>query len=107
MAYLGHYEKIHPFNMKTEIECSICKRTTPPEFKEKHHLVPRSKNGTETIDVCCNCGDQVHNLFTNKELEKEYNTLEALLGNPDIQKWVKWVSKQAGFSFSMKSKKQR
>ena len=95
------------FSMKTEIECSLCGRQTPPEFSEKHHLIPKSKNGKETIDVCCNCGDQVHKLFTNKELEKELNTLDTLLVHPDMQKWIKWVSKQSSFTFSMKNKKQR
>ena len=93
--------------MKTEIICSICQRLTPPKYSEKHHLVPRSKKGTETIDVCCNCGDQVHKIFTNKDMDREYNTLEKLLAHSDVQKWVKWVNKQSSFTFSMKSKKQR
>ena len=93
--------------MKDEIECSICKRMTPPEYQEKHHLIPKSKKGKETIDVCCHCGDQVHKLFTNKELEKDYNTLETLLKHQDMQKWIKWVEKKPSFTFSMKTKKQK
>jgi len=60
--------------MTPEIRCSLCGRITPKQYAEKHHLIPKSKEGKVTIDVCCNCGDQVHKLFTNKELEKEYHT---------------------------------
>lgn len=93
--------------MKIDVECAICQRITPPNFQEKHHLIPKSRKGTETILVCCNCGDQVHKLFTLKEMELKYNTLETLLSHPDIQKWIRWVKKRSSFTFSMKSKKQR
>lgn len=93
--------------MELNIECAICGRETPPAFAEKHHLVPKSKGGKATIDVCCHCGDQVHKLFSMKELEKEYNTLPALLENPAVQRWVAWVKDKKSFTFSMKTKKQR
>ena len=93
--------------MKPDLPCSICARLTPPEHQEKHHLVPKSRKGKETILVCRNCGDQVHKLFSNKQLEESYSTLQALLDNPDMQKWIGWVKRQDSFTFSMKSKKQR
>ena len=78
-------------------------------YQEKHHLIPRSKKGkkTPTILVCKDCADQVHKLFTNKELAKEFNTLEKLLADPKIQKWIAWVKNKKKFGYCMKTKKRR
>ena len=80
------------------IDCPICKRNTPPQHQEKHHLIPRktrkSKKEEKILVVCCSCGDMLHKLFTNKELGKQYNTLEAIIANLDVQNWVSWVQKK-------------
>ena len=90
------------------IECPICEREVFWEYLEKHHLTPccRKGKGKETIQTCLDCGDQIHQLFTNKELDKEYSTIEALLANPKIQKWKKWV-KNKKFGICMKRKKRK
>lgn len=105
--------------MVTEnIICPICKRAIPPLFQEEHHLIPRSmakrnkysklKNKKDTVTLCCNCGDQIHQLFSDKELAAQYNTVEGLLAAPQIQEWIRWVSKKWNdFSISMSSKKKR
>ena len=64
-----------------EISRTRCGRTLPSaEFGERHQLVPRSKKGRETILVCVACGDHIHQLFTTKELERTFNSFEALRG---------------------------
>lgn len=95
---------------KDEIICPICKRHIPPEYQEKHHLKPKSRGGKhkDTLFVCCSCGDTLHQLFTNKELDKEYNTLEKILANEQIRKWIKWIRRKPDdFSVCMKTKKKR
>lgn len=88
--------------------CSICRRHIPiSEYTEKHHLVPKSKKGKETILVCIDCADQIHNLFDIKELAREYNSLEKLLSHSSIQKWVSWVRKKKRFGICMRRKKPR
>ena len=87
--------------------CSLCSRDTPTQYLEKHHLVPRSRKGKEYIWVCCDCGNQIHKLFTNKELETTYNSLESLMANENVKKWVKWIRTKKEFGFCMKSKKKR
>jgi len=60
-----------------------------------------------TIAVCTNCGDQIHMLFTNKELERKFNTLEALLADEKMQKWINWISKKQHYSVPQKTMKKR
>lgn len=90
------------------MNCQICQRPTPIEHLEKHHLIPKAKHGAklDTIFVCSCCGNQLHLLFSNKQLAKEYNTLEKILANEKIQKWVKWIrNKPNDFSVCMRRKK--
>ena len=94
------------------IECPICTRLTPAQYQEKHHFYPkqnrRKEKTNETILVCCSCGDQLHKLFTNKELRKKYNNLKALLEDSRIQKWIEWIKKKPNdFSICMSTKKRR
>ncbi|MDP0500652.1 MAG: HNH endonuclease [Verrucomicrobiota bacterium JB022] len=89
------------------LPCSICGRLTPERHQEEHHLIPRAKGGTETILVCRNCGDQVHRLFTLEELAAHYYTVERLRAHEGVQRWVRWVRRQPGFEFAMKTKKKR
>ena len=87
--------------------CAICTRPTPPEYQERHHLVPKSKKGRVTIRVCRNCGNQLHKLFSNKEMARLYNTLEAILADERVQKWVEWVRKKKDFRVTSANKKKR
>ena len=91
-----------------EMPCQICGRSTPQEFIEKHHLVPCSKHGAkgDKLVVCCNCGDMLHQLFDNKQLAKELNTLDKIMQNESVIKWVQWVRKKPDdFRICMKRKK--
>ena len=92
-----------------------------PLGEERHHLIPsciskRNKytkmpqleKGKETISICCNCHDQIHKLFTEKELADNYNTLELIMSDEKVQKWIKWIqNKPNDFSVCMKTKKKR
>ena len=104
-------QKYNPYFDKVEEDdfyCPICKRLTPVEFIEKHHLVPKSRKGKETEKVCVSCGDMVHKIFTIKEMEKKYNSIELILSHPEIQNWISWISKKPDdFSVGMKEKKGR
>ena len=44
------------------------------------------------------CHRQIHALFTESELANTYNTVDALLGHPQIQRFVTWIrNKPIGF----------
>jgi hypothetical protein len=87
--------------------CSICGRNIPDNCTSKHHLIPRCKKGRVLIVCCTDCGEQIHKLFTIKELENEYNTLESLKAHPKMQTWIRWIRKKREFGFCMKSKKRK
>jgi len=61
---------------------------------EKHHVVPRSQGGTDTIDCCGTCGNQVHMLFENKALA--VMSLEELANTDEMRRYLKWREKHPG-----------
>lgn len=76
-------------------QCLICDRSEGLIFTE-HHLIPKSKGGKKgpTVVVCEDCHNNIHLLFTNKELNQNYFTVELLLASEKIQKYVTYIRKQ-------------
>lgn len=61
---------------------------------DRHHLVPACRGGKETQHMHKVCHSKIHHTFTEKQLEKEFNSVEKLLENEEIVKFVAWVSKK-------------
>lgn len=76
---------------KPDKKCALCGRLLGKRT-EKHHLVPKSKGGTDTIRLHAICHRKIHALFNEKELAHSFFSIEALLADEDIQKFVKWVA---------------
>lgn len=80
------------------MNCELCEREVTR--LTAHHLIPRQKvkqkkaNPGPTVDICSACHRQIHNLFDNKRLAKELNSLEKLKAEPEMQKFLSWVKKQ-------------
>jgi hypothetical protein len=72
--------------------CPLCNRLM--YHVSDHHLVPKSRGGKETLAICCDCHRAIHSLFSNKELERKYNTVEALLSDERFSKMAVFLSKQ-------------
>ena len=77
-------------------DCPLCGRSGEFVSPSKHHLVPKSRDGAETVDICTDCHRQVHALFTLVELEREFSTIDALKASEPMQKWTRWAAKQGG-----------
>ena len=86
-------------------ECGLCGRTV--ERLTRHHLVPRTRHKNKrnkktfgrqeihrTVGLCPPCHRHIHTVLDNKELERDYNTIESLKSHPDIQKFVAWIGKK-------------
>ncbi len=45
--------------------------------------------------LCPPCHKMVHAVLTEKQMAREYSTLESLAAHPEIGRFVEWVRKQA------------
>lgn len=78
--------------------CPLCERPIPPDQRDAHHLVPKSKGGRHTEAMHRICHRQIHALFTETELARAYASVEALLAHPEMARFVAWVrTKPPGF----------
>jgi hypothetical protein len=61
----------------------------------RHHLIPKSRDpkAGKIAKICRPCHSMIHAIFTNQQLEKDYNTIEKLLQHLDIANWVAWRKK--------------
>jgi len=82
-------------NTETEKICPLCSRPMPVGSYNAHHLVPATFKGKETVDLHRICHSKLHTVFSEREMQHYYYTINRLLENEDIQKFVKWVSKKA------------
>lgn len=85
-------------------QCPICERF---ETLTRHHLIPRTRHHNrknkrdfdrhivqQTIGFCRPCHSQIHAILTEKELEREWNSLERLRSHPEIHRFGAWMSKK-------------
>ena len=84
------------------MKCELCGRENELTF---HHLIPVclhrtkwfKKNFTKEemnkgIYICrFDCHKQIHFLVTEKEMGRNYNTVEKLLNHPEVKKYVEWL----------------
>ena len=90
--------------------CELCGRAVAA--LTRHHLIPkarhankRNKREFDRVEVkqrlawfCRPCHSHVHALFSEKTLEREFNTLVLLRAHPEVTKFVRWIrSKPDGF----------
>ncbi len=75
--------------------CPLCSRSmiSGPTV-DRHHLVPICRGGKQTEHLHKVCHSKIHHTFSEKQLEKEFNTVEKILENEEIKKFVSWVSKK-------------
>ena len=74
--------------------CELCERMIVEGTESKHHLIPKSRGGTNDNYTYLHeiCHKQIHALFTEKRLEKDYNTIAKLKTHKDVQRFIIWIS---------------
>ena len=85
--------------------CVLCHRAGG--HLTRHHLIPRTRHRNKrtrrkstreerekTVLFCSACHKQVHALLSEKELERDYDTVEKIATHPDIARFVEWVQRQ-------------
>ena len=48
----------------------------------------------ETVRVCPDCHDAIHEMFSNKQLSEGRDTVEGLLADARFAKHVRWLARQ-------------
>ncbi len=72
--------------------CPLCDREIV--HLSKHHLIPKSLGGIETVKICGDCHSVLHSRYTNKELKANFFTIKQILANTDLTKAFKFLHKQ-------------
>jgi hypothetical protein len=89
------------------VVCPLCDRAIPPDQRDAHHLVPKSRGGVHTAWLHRICHRQVHALFTETELARSYPHAEALRAHPDMARFLDWVRRKPDGFFERTRKSRR
>jgi len=71
--------------------CALCDRPIPPALRDAHHLIPKSRGGVITVDMHRACHKQIHALFTETQLARNYASLQALRAHAELVRFINWV----------------
>jgi hypothetical protein len=88
--------------------CELCGRRVGEDRLTRHHLLPRTRarkikrrrksrqelkrrNPDRTIALCSPCHRNVHVSIGNADLERGYDSVEALRDHPGVRRFTKWV----------------
>lgn len=74
--------------------CPLCGRPLSGTLDEDHHLIPKTFKGKDTVRIHKICHQRIHSCFDERSLLNYYNTIERILENDEMQRFVKWVSKK-------------
>ncbi|MEB0135946.1 HNH endonuclease signature motif containing protein [Actimicrobium sp. CCC2.4] len=93
-----------PEQRKVDDVCSLCGRPIPRHQKDAHHLIPKSHGGSLTVDLHRICHRQIHALFTETELARQFFTVEQLKQQDAMSRFLTWVKTKPN-DFFEKSRK--
>ena len=75
--------------------CPLCDRQIPPGLRDAHHLIPKSRGGSVTVNMHRACHKQIHALFTETELARQYPSVQALRAHPEIIRFINWIRQKS------------
>jgi hypothetical protein len=74
-------------------DCFLCGRPLGRRV-ERHHAVPKSRGGRETVPVHPVCHRAIHRALDNKLLARDYSTAAALRSHPELARFIAWVERK-------------
>jgi hypothetical protein len=97
------------FVAKTNVEevCTLCGRPIPSKQKDAHHLIPKSHGGSLTVNLHRICHRQIHALYTETELARQFSTVEQLMQQDEMRHFLKWVKTKPNDFFEKSRKSAR
>ena len=74
--------------------CGLCEREV--QSTSRHHLVPRQQGGRHgpVVELCQPCHSSVHRFLSNRDLARQYATVEALRQAEELQTYLHWIRRQ-------------
>ena len=91
-AEFERFREVHAQGEPTA--CALCRHQYDRRELTRHHVVPKSRGGTDIELLCPLCHKQVHALFTERELEEHYGTLDKLESAEPLQPFLRFVRKR-------------
>lgn len=92
---------------KEALLCPLCGRAITQAQRDAHHLLPKSRGGVETVDLHRICHRQIHALLTEVELERGYQSIDALRQHPAMARFLQWVRTKPDDFYERTRKSQR
>ena len=77
--------------------CPLCLRLIPPGAPQSlHHLVPRLKGGTHGATALLHrlCHKEIHARFTEAELARDFDTIEAIRADERMAGFLTWIARR-------------
>ena len=71
--------------------CALCGRQLGQAL-ERHHVVPKSEGGTETVPLHPICHRTIHAFVTNRELATSCSTMDQLREREDVRRYLRWIA---------------
>lgn len=74
--------------------CPLCERPIPARARSSlHHLTPKLKGGTHggTVRLHQVCHSAIHARYSEAEIARRLNEVEALRADPEIARFLTWV----------------
>lgn len=71
--------------------CWLCERALGARV-ERHHPLPRSRGGRETVALHPICHRAIHASFANTELQHLRDQPGALRRNPAVARFLAWIA---------------
>jgi hypothetical protein len=71
--------------------CALCERPLGRKI-EWHHLVPKSRGGTDLVPLHPICHRTIHASVSNQDLAAAFADLDALRARGDIARFLRWIA---------------
>lgn len=71
--------------------CWLCQRALGRRI-ERHHPVPRSRGGRETVALHPICHRAIHAAFANGQLQRLTDQPESLRREPALARFLAWIA---------------
>ncbi len=81
--------------------------TIPPQKEARKKAFDRREMERRIALLCRPCHGNVHAVFENKDLEREYNTVDALARHPGVHRFTRWIQKKPHGTAAYRRRPQR